>query len=217
MTNPRSGKNKTRTLRGRPFEADGSVTRNRIVSGARLCFSRHGYAHATNRMIAAEAGITASALYNYFPTKADIYQAVVAESEQHVAEAYQDIIRRHDSPLQALCAILDFNIDMHGQYPELSLFFGHIRSEISRHPELAGVGDNSNSPTTRIFRRLIHDARHNGEISSAIGEKNIEQMLFACMLGMSAYGLQVDVKQQKKNLLAFRMLIDGSLISKPQP
>lgn len=198
--------------RGRPFDADGAATRSRIITAARECFSRHGYANATNKMIATEAGITASALYNYFPNKADIYRAVVEEGEQYVGIAYDAIVQQHESPLEALCAILDFNMEMHGQFPELTFFFGHIRSEISRHPELASIGDNTDSPTTKVLRKLIHQARLKGEITDAIPEKNIEQMLFACMLGMSAYGLQVENRQQKKNMLAFRMLIDGSLV-----
>lgn len=201
--------------RGRPFDADGKTTRRRILAGARDCFSRHGYANATNKMIAASAGISPSALYNYFPAKVDMYRAVLEEAEDYVAIIYEDVIKGIDSPLEALCAILDLNIEMYGKYSELTFFFGHMRSEISRNPELAELVQTRESPTEKIFRRLIRAARRKGEISKAIPEKNIEMMLFACMLGMSTYGLQVDNKDQSKNMLAFRMLIDGSLIAKP--
>lgn len=203
---------KPNAVRGRPLDADGSITRGRIIAAARDCFARHGYANATNRMIASAAGITASALYNYFPTKADMYCAVVDEGEHYVAEAYEQVIKGIESPLQAICAILDFNIGVHGQEPERAFFYGHMRSEIGRHQELAAFVQNRESPTEQIFRRLLQQARQCGEISSAIPEENIEMMLFACMLGMSSYGLQVDKEQQQKNMLAFRMLIDGSLI-----
>jgi AcrR family transcriptional regulator len=205
---------KKNIARGRPFDADGALTRNRIINGARECFSQHGYANATNRMIAGQAGITASALYNYFPNKAELYCAVLEEGESHVAIAYEEAIKGIDSPLAAICAILDLNISMHGQFPELTYFFGHIRSEIGRHPELAAIMQDRDGPTEKIFRKLIRKAQQQGEISKAIPEKNIEMMLFACVLGMSAYGLQVESKQQLKNMQAFRMLIDGSLITK---
>lgn len=212
-----SEKDHTKTAaRGRPFDADGQATRRRILASARDCFARHGYANATNRMIAGAAGISPSALYNYFPAKVDMYRSVLEEAEQYVAEFYEDTIKNIASPLQALCAILDLNIRMYGQYSELTFFFGHMRSEISRNPELAELIQSRDSPTEKIFRRLIHEARQQGEITNAIAENNIEMMLFACMLGMSTYGLQIDNKEQSKNMLAFRMLIDGSLINTPK-
>lgn len=203
---------KTPSVRGRPQDADGHATRLRIIDAARDCFSRHGYANATNRMIAAAAGVTASALYNYFPTKADLYAAVVEVGEQQVADAYGQVIANIDSPLEAICAILDFNIGVHGAEPERALFYGHLRSEIGRHTELASRLQNRVSPTENIVRSLLQEARRRGEISDAIPQENVEMMLFACMLGMSAYGLQVDKEQQQINMRAFRMLIDGTLI-----
>ncbi|HEY9032853.1 MAG TPA: TetR/AcrR family transcriptional regulator [Pseudomonadales bacterium] len=206
-------KNTTTGTRGRPVDADGQQTRRRILAAARDCFSHHGYANATNRMIASEAGITASALYNYFPAKVDIYCAVLEEAEHYVAAIYENTIRDIDSPLQAICALLDLNIRMYGKYSGLTFFFGHMRSEISRNPELAAVVESRESPTEKILRRLIHAARQQGELSRAIPEKNIEMMLFACMLGLSTYGLRVDNRDQSRNMQAFRMLLDGSLTS----
>jgi AcrR family transcriptional regulator len=165
-------------------------------------------------MIAKQAGITAAAIYNYFPTKADIYRAVVDAGEYFVADAYEKIIKQHASPVDALCAIFDFNMNVHSQFPELLHFFGHIRTEISRNPELAAIGDSGFSPTTKVLRKLIQQARAKGEISGQIPAHNIEQMLFACIIGISAYGITVEAQEQRKNMLAFRMLIDGSLMTR---
>ena len=41
---------------------------------------RVGYERATNRAIAAEAGVTAAAIYQYFGSKTELYAAVVDET-----------------------------------------------------------------------------------------------------------------------------------------
>ena len=51
--------------------------RERIVEAALDLFSRHGYAGASMRQIAAAVGIRASSLYNHFDSKAAIYRALI--------------------------------------------------------------------------------------------------------------------------------------------
>ena len=98
-----------KNIRGRPVDADGNITREKIIAAARECFARGGYGNATNKIIAQAAGVTASAIYNYFPAKKDIFLAIVVEGEQYIASAYQSAIADIDSPKQAILAILDCN------------------------------------------------------------------------------------------------------------
>lgn len=51
--------------------------RNQIIEAAFQVFSRKGFKGATNREIAAEAGITPGLLYWYFQNKEDLFQAVI--------------------------------------------------------------------------------------------------------------------------------------------
>ncbi len=53
--------------------------RQEILEGALRVFGRKGYAAATNADIAREAGVTAAALYHYFPSKADLFKAALTE------------------------------------------------------------------------------------------------------------------------------------------
>ena len=62
----------TRRL-GRPFQSDAVETRTRILREARLAFTTRGYDNTTNREISAGAGITAAAIYHYFPSKVDLF------------------------------------------------------------------------------------------------------------------------------------------------
>lgn len=52
-------------------------TRQRILEAATNVFARRGYGQATVSEIAAEAGISMGALYHHFPSKEDLYRALL--------------------------------------------------------------------------------------------------------------------------------------------
>jgi len=52
--------------------------REQILDAALKVFGTKGFTDATNADIAREAGVTAAALYYYFPSKEDLFHAVIA-------------------------------------------------------------------------------------------------------------------------------------------
>lgn len=74
-----------------------------IIEAATNAFARHGVAGATMQEIAAEVGLTAGALYRYFPSKNDLLQTILDQCrEQHVALLTQAASNVDASPLGAL-------------------------------------------------------------------------------------------------------------------
>jgi AcrR family transcriptional regulator len=59
--------------------------RRQIMDAAIACFSREGFHRTTMQDIVAETGLSAGALYRYFPAKEDIVAAIA--EERHVQEA----------------------------------------------------------------------------------------------------------------------------------
>ncbi|HYF90705.1 MAG TPA: TetR/AcrR family transcriptional regulator [Symbiobacteriaceae bacterium] len=53
--------------------------RREILDAALRVFSTKGYEASTNAEIAREAGVTAAALYYYFPSKAELFKAAITE------------------------------------------------------------------------------------------------------------------------------------------
>ena len=64
-----------------------SATRRRILEIAQKHFAQHGFEVATTRDLAQAAGIAAGTLFNYFPTKAAIVEALVCDAYVRAAEA----------------------------------------------------------------------------------------------------------------------------------
>lgn len=65
--------------------------RRQIVDAAMACFRRRGFHQTSMQEICAEAGISAGALYRYFPSKADIIVAI-SEEELRTGDQLLDAI-----------------------------------------------------------------------------------------------------------------------------
>jgi AcrR family transcriptional regulator len=78
---------------GRPVHADGRQTRQAILDAALDLFAEKGYFGTSLRDIAGIVGVRESALYNYFPGKEALFNALLEADEEHRAEAFAEILR----------------------------------------------------------------------------------------------------------------------------
>ena len=64
------------TITTRKPRGQGATRRGEVLAAAKRLFLEEGYEHATMRRIAAEIGVSAAALYGYFPDKEAILRAI---------------------------------------------------------------------------------------------------------------------------------------------
>jgi len=57
----------------------GDLRRQLILSAAKRCFARHGFAGTTTRSVAAAAAISEGLLFKHFPTKSALYAEILAD------------------------------------------------------------------------------------------------------------------------------------------
>src|SRR5690349_15897911 len=55
------------------------LRRQLILSAAKRCFARHGFAGTTTKSVAAAAAISEGLLFKHFPSKAALYAEILAE------------------------------------------------------------------------------------------------------------------------------------------
>src|SRR5215470_6229572 len=55
------------------------LRRQLILSAAKRCFARHGFAGTTTKSVAAAASISEALLFKHFPSKAALYAEILAE------------------------------------------------------------------------------------------------------------------------------------------
>ena len=87
--------------------------RQDILAAAAELIDRHGYEHARMREIAAAAQVSYQTLYNYFPTKALILQALLTQDVENIAGAVDRLIDDYDGKLlETLNAINRTRLDV---------------------------------------------------------------------------------------------------------
>ncbi|WNV87041.1 TetR/AcrR family transcriptional regulator [Umezawaea sp. Da 62-37] len=79
--------------------------RSEILAAAIPLFERDGFANVTNGRIAEAVGLVSSAIYRYFPGKADILAAACLQAAALLAQAVEQNLRGVDDPHDALVAL----------------------------------------------------------------------------------------------------------------
>ncbi len=71
---------------GRPVHADGRQTRQAILDAALNLFAEKGYFGTSLRDIAAAVGVRESAIYNYYPSKEALFEALIVADHEYKVE-----------------------------------------------------------------------------------------------------------------------------------
>lgn len=71
---------------GRPLRTEGRQTRQAILDAALKLFAENGYYGTSLRDIATAVGVRESALYNYFPGKEALFEALIVADHEHKTE-----------------------------------------------------------------------------------------------------------------------------------
>jgi len=89
--------------------------RAQILEGARRCFARWGYDGATVPKLEREIGLSHGAIFNYFPTKLDLFVALAREDHERFHEIWHELgfagLARHIA--EADPAWLSVYLDLH--------------------------------------------------------------------------------------------------------
>ncbi|SDU26769.1 TetR family transcriptional regulator [Halopseudomonas salegens] len=99
----------------RRSKQDAEKTRLKVIDAALTLFSRNGYSNTTLAMIAAEAGYSRGPIYWHFKNKDDLYQAVLAVSQEPLEQLVAEMQVANAQPLQAIeqfiCRWLDLLVE----------------------------------------------------------------------------------------------------------
>jgi AcrR family transcriptional regulator len=62
--------------------------REQILEGARRCFAEHGYEGATVAKLEREIGLSRGAIFNYFPSKEDLFVELAVRDNARISEIW---------------------------------------------------------------------------------------------------------------------------------
>jgi AcrR family transcriptional regulator len=86
-------------------EEERAQNRNRILEAARTLFDEDGIEAVSMRAIGRRVGLTASALYAYFPGKSELVRDIWSDAEAGLTHRLRAISAAHSDPLEAIRAL----------------------------------------------------------------------------------------------------------------
>jgi AcrR family transcriptional regulator len=131
--------------------------RQEILAAALRVFAAKGYAAATNSEIAREAGVTAAALYYYFPSKADLFRAAVAERRAQIMPALHHVRDELMAmPPAVVLPTLAQTLFTFVSQPETQQVMKLILAEGPRTPEITAIWyEQAIAPATEILFQYV--------------------------------------------------------------
>lgn len=133
-----------------------------MLLAARNVFAARGYAGASMRTIAADAGVTAMALYNYAPSKAALFELVWGESVEALYSGFNKAIAGKATLRDEIDAVFDQMYEALHADPDGLTFTSRLLIERD-HPDLAHL-DLHAAPYAEFFRDVTERAVKRGEL-----------------------------------------------------
>ncbi len=169
--------------RTRKARGQGAERRNEILQAAKRLFIEQGVQHVTMRGIAQAVGVSATALYVYFPDKDAIMRAIAVESFLLLREQHEAILRPDATPEQNLRAGARVYINFARAHPdEYCLVF--LRTGRKDEPDYCKEIEEAEQGFCVLLdgvQALIDSGRCQGEPALLLAET-----FWACLHGLAA-------------------------------
>lgn len=156
-----------------------AARRQHILDSARTCFSRRGFHAASMMDLQEEAGVSAGAIYVYFPSKADIVAAIIEENLAHAEEALTAILAADPAPAfrDALLQVVT-TVDGIAKGPHGGIAFD-VWGEAARDPQVGKLVKQRFAAIRALFTGLAARAVKAGELPKGTDTKAAGAALFA--------------------------------------
>jgi AcrR family transcriptional regulator len=158
-----------------------------ILGAAARVFAAKGSEGATMQEIAAEAGISAGAIYRYFPSKADLLAAVCDVKTAATAAVFADSARESGSPFETLAAIGRALGTSFGEAGFAEEVMCHLEATLAGARDPDGLGVRLRATTDMVcgaLEDLVRAAQAAGEIQPGVDPRALALVLDAFVLGL---------------------------------
>jgi AcrR family transcriptional regulator len=167
------------------LQRDEIVVRD-IIDTARSLFRKTGFKKTTMGDIARGLGKAKSSLYYYYPSKEDIFEAVVYTEMDELLDQIRQSIRKASTSKEKLIIYCRCRLEKLNQLCNLS---DALKTEIAElHCVIAQLKSKFDTTHVELVREILAEGVHSGEFKK-INEDNIE--LIAYLMVSSFRGLAV--------------------------
>lgn len=151
-------------------------------------FSTTGYDKASPAAIATDAGLTRTAIYSYYQSKVELYQAAFDSIRDDVLGS---MVRRWIGaggtfPVR-IGAFLQTAVELHAHDPSIIRFMASAMVDGLRHPELRSQVLGHVEALRAFVHTEVADAQGRGELSGELDAREVADTLISAFWGLGWY------------------------------
>jgi AcrR family transcriptional regulator len=150
--------------------------RSDILAAANTLIARKGYQSTTMREIAVAANLSYQTLYNYFPSKAQIVQAMLTDAD-NAGTQFAAIIAGSDGLVAKLNQIIKRYFDRVA-HRQRALWREIVLEVIANAPEYLAL-QAFEASGINVLRTLLRDAQQTGELDPYVDAELLAHTLYA--------------------------------------
>jgi AcrR family transcriptional regulator len=166
--------------------------KSRILEAANKVFAERGYHEATMEDIAKQLGVSKGAIYLYFPSKEDLFEAMCKTAPQAFKEILFSSFRDEANPVESATQFFDKMLKLSASNPGLSF---EILSEASRNPTLKRILKQNHAEYEEVLTGFLAEGRKRGIVGDNLDIRPLANSLIALWNGLETLlvsGLSVD-------------------------
>lgn len=181
------------------------AVRAKLLRAAARCLTRKGYEATTTRDIAAEANVSAGTLYNYFPSKEALIEAL---AEEHLGADLLRVGVTDLDPDHLLVILRDFVFGRPGGGTRV---LAQLRGRVS--PEANPPVGRFNSYVVDAFLPAVKEAQAEGKVRADLDTEALIELIDIVWDGMTrrAAGRTFRTSYERVGAVAMALVTEGAL------
>ena len=155
--------------------------KSRILEAANKVFAERGYHEATMDDIAKRLGVSKGAIYLYFSSKEDLFEAMCKTAPQAFKEILFSSFGNEVNPIQSATEFFDKMLKMSASNPGLSF---EILSEASRNPSLKRILKQNHQEYEEVLTNFLAEGRKRRIVGDNLDLRPLANSLIALWNGL---------------------------------
>ncbi len=163
-----------------------AARRQQILEAAWRCFARHGFHETSMQDVFAEAGLSAGAVYRYFPSKADLVRTTAEGVLDGVVDVFDEMLSREHPPRpdEAMRTTLEFVVTTANtgelDFTRIAI---HAWSESLHDDKIEAVVQKIAIEFRKKWSLLAERWKETGDIPASSSTDQVAAALYGSMIG----------------------------------
>lgn len=150
--------------RGRPFGSSAKATRERLLKAAEKHFNQQAYSDVSMAKVAKSAGITGAAIYNYFDSKDDLFEATVTNRIRTYNQTINEAVAGSGSWKDKYNRLLEAVTPLHEKSSGFPMIGVVVINRLQQEPEKFLEIRSLREDSAKVFRALVAEGVDCGDL-----------------------------------------------------